>query len=101
MVGSNMVFGLDLGSFLILATVAGMISYIVGFIMDGVMRRHGFGVIGNMLTLNAGFAIGLSLIQEYGRRGYSMDEKTVLAIGCAFLMLVTMALVKRFALRIE
>jgi hypothetical protein len=75
-------------------TVVGVMSYFVARIIDGVFGRDGFGTIGNMVVLTAGF-FGSFIFVEYVRypvRGLQMW--TFVGIGGAISIFLVLALLK-------
>jgi hypothetical protein len=77
-----------------------MAAFLVGQVMHGIMHDQGFGVLGNALVLASGFVIGLAAIDRLGYGSAGVDRLTAIAIGAAFGVLVLLAFVKRFVLRL-
>jgi hypothetical protein len=72
----------------------GVISYFVALTIDGVFGKDGFGTIGNMIVLTAGFFGG---IIAYERAGYYLSNfqvSTFVGVGGALLTFMTLAFVK-------
>ncbi|MBC7284512.1 hypothetical protein, partial [Hoeflea sp.] len=70
-------------------------SFFVGNAMDSVLGALGFGPLGNMIVLVAGFAIGLNVVDiiPFGQVPSAMIIPA--AIGVSFSILFLLALFKR------
>jgi hypothetical protein len=79
--------------FMSVSTV-GVISYFVALTIDGVFGKDGFGTLGNMAVLTAGFFLGLIVAEEIGYivRGFQMA--TFVGIAGALSTFMTLAFLK-------
>lgn len=75
-------------------TTVGIISYFVSLTIDGVFGKDGFGTIGNMVVLTAGFFIGLIVAEELGYRIRGLQMATFVGVGSALGTFIVCALCK-------
>lgn len=61
-----MLWNLDLSWLLMAVSIVAMLSYIFGMALDGVMGSDGFGPLGNMVVVTAGFFLGIFVANSYG-----------------------------------
>ena len=72
----------------------GVLSYFIALTIDGIFGKDGFGTIGNMVVLTAGFFGG---IMVYERAGYYLTNfqiSTFVGVGGALLTFMTLAFLK-------
>lgn len=70
-------------------------SFFIGNAMNTVMGEQGFGVLGNMIVLLAGFIIGLNIVDELPL-GHVPRVMIIPAAACfAFVALFVLAVLKR------
>lgn len=70
-------------------------SFFVGNAMDSVLGALGFGPLGNMLVLLAGFIIGLNLVDVIPFGHVPSAMIIPVAIAAAFAVLFLLAIIKR------
>jgi len=87
--------GLSSEMVLYFAALSVAASFFVGNAMDSVLGALGFGPLGNMIVLLAGFVIGLNLVDviPFGHVPSAMIIPA--AIGVSFAILFLLALFKR------
>ena len=72
----------------------GVLSYFIALTIDGIFGKDGFGTIGNMVVLTAGFFGG---IMAWERAGYYLSNfqiSTFVGVAGALLTFMTLALLK-------
>ncbi|MGL4405442.1 MAG: hypothetical protein ACRCT6_06755 [Notoacmeibacter sp.] len=75
-------------------TVVAVCSYFVALTVDGVFGKDGFGTIGNMVVLTAGFFGGIAVYERLGYYMHTLQTATLVGIGSALLTFITLALLK-------
>ncbi|NJR13595.1 MAG: hypothetical protein HC779_04390 [Phyllobacteriaceae bacterium] len=68
--------------FMAVSTV-GVVSYFVALTIDGVFGKDGFGTLGNMAVLTAGFFGGLIMAEEIGYTVRGFQMATFVGVGGA------------------
>ena len=66
-----MISNLDAGWLLMAVTVVAIFSFMIGLALDALVSNDGFGAIGNMVVLTAGFFLAIMVANRYG---YDFDE---------------------------
>jgi hypothetical protein len=74
--------------------VVGVLSYFVALTIDGVFGKDGFGTIGNMVVLTAGFFGGIIVYEAAGYYLTNFQVSTYVGVGGALLTFVTLAFFK-------
>ncbi|HET9535447.1 MAG: hypothetical protein ABWY13_13395 [Mesorhizobium sp.] len=89
-----MLWKLDPAWLMMAAALVTVLSFFFGSIMDAIMHEDGFGPVGNMAVIAAGFFAAILLVNY---NGFAMPNLTV-AMGTglsgAFLILAALALLK-------
>lgn len=87
---------LDLGTFwLVMAvTAVGVVALIFGSALDALMSDDGFGPLGNMLVLTAGFFLGILAANHFGWRFDQLVMACGVGLGGAFVAIAGLAAVK-------
>lgn len=75
-------------------TTIAVCSYFVALTIDGVFGKDGFGTIGNMIILTAGFFGGIVAYERVGYYLTNLQVATMVGVGGALLTFVTFALLK-------
>lgn len=89
-----MLWNLDFGWIMMAVTVVAMLSFLFGLALDGVMGSDGFGALGNMLIVTAGFFLAIFAANSYGVPLRDITWATATGLGGAFLCLAILALCK-------
>lgn len=89
-----MLWNLDISWLLMAVAVVAMLSYIFGLALDGVMGSDGFGPLGNMVIVTAGFFLGIFAANSYGIILHDLRSATGAGLGGAFLSLGVLACCK-------
>lgn len=84
--------------FMVIAVVA-MFSYLLGYFLDKIMMTDGFGVLGNMTVIAAGFVGGLYTYNVLGHLVSDLREGVVVGLIGAFATLTVAALGRAFVIR--
>ena len=92
--------GLSADMKLIYVAIAAMAAFFVGNAMDAVLGSQGFGVVGNMLVLLSGFAVGLNIVHRLPGGLVVGPMVMPAAIAFAFAMLFMLALIKRLVQKV-
>lgn len=71
-----------------------VISYFVALTIDGVFGKDGFGTIGNMVVLTAGFFGGIIAYERLGYYLTNFQISTFVGVGGALLTFMVLALLK-------
>lgn len=74
-----MLANLDVTWLFMAIVVVAIFSFIFGMALDSLMAGDGFGPLGNMVVVTAGFFLGIFLANLYGIRFY--DLKTAVGAG--------------------
>ncbi|MGH6763891.1 MAG: hypothetical protein ACRECW_20150 [Phyllobacterium sp.] len=88
-----MVFGLGAAALLLLLAVS-MCAFFVSMTMDSVIGERGFGVLGNMVILTAGFYIGLEGSVRLGLVLSDITMTTLAGMSGSFLALALLSFLK-------
>ncbi len=86
-----MLWNLDLSWLLMAVAIVAMVSYIFGMALDGVMGSDGFGALGNMVVVTAGFFLGIFVANSYGITLRDLTIAIGAGLGGAFLSLALLA----------
>jgi hypothetical protein len=85
----------------IFAILALMGGFLVGQAMDAVMGRQGFGALGNMIVLAAGFYLGLMAYEATRMPMDATEIRFAAGIASGFGSLFFLAVVKRILMRMD
>jgi predicted cobalt transporter CbtA len=87
-----MIWNLSAGWLFMAIVVVSMFSYILGYILDRIMERDGFGPGGNMVVIAAGFFAAIYLYNRLGNLVSNMREGVIVGLAGAFVVLATLSL---------
>jgi hypothetical protein len=79
---------------LMAVTTVGIISYFISLMIDGVFGKDGFGTLGNMFVLTAGFFIGLIVWEAMGYRIRGLQMGTFIGVGSSLATFTVLAFLK-------
>lgn len=85
---------MDTNTLLMLALIIGVAGFFGGLAMNGVLEEDGFGVIGNMMILIAGAALGIQFGNAIRLPFEATVADAVRAIAGAFICLTLLAVTK-------
>ena len=85
---------MDTDMLVMVTLIIGIAGFFGGLAMNGVLEEDGFGLIGNMLILVAGAAIGIQFGSAIRLPFESTIADAVRAVGGAFLCLTALAFAK-------
>lgn len=89
-----MIWNLDLSWLLFAVAIVLMFGYILGFILDRILLRDGFGPSGNMVAITAGFFAAIYVWNWYGLRIGDLRQAVIVGLSGAFVMLAALAIGK-------
>lgn len=89
-----MLWNLDPSWLLTAFAVVAMLSYLFGLALDGVMGAEGFGPLGNMVIITAGFFLGIFSANSYGIFLENLTVATGAGLTGAFVSLGVLAVCK-------
>jgi hypothetical protein len=72
----------------------GLVSYFVSLMIDGVFGKDGFGTIGNMIVLTAGFFAGIVGAEAWGFHFRGLQMSTYVGVAGALALFTVLALCK-------
>jgi hypothetical protein len=90
---------LSLEWLLIFIALALMAGFIIGQAMDAVMGRMGFGAVGNMVVLAAGFYLGIIAFTRLRVLSGGVEMQFATGLAAAFVCLFLLAALKRMMSR--
>jgi hypothetical protein len=76
-----------------ISTVA-VVSYFISLMIDGVFGKDGFGTIGNMVVLTAGFFGGLVVAEKVRFAVHGLQQATFVGLGGALTTFLVLALLR-------
>lgn len=88
--------GAELDTYGLITALAlvGMLAFLLGLAMDGIMDREGFGPLGNMSIIAGGFFLGFGIANHYGIILGDLTMASATGLAGAFLALGLLALLK-------
>lgn len=89
-----MFYGIDTSTLLIAITVVAAFSFFFGSVLDAIAQANGFGPTGNTLLVLIGFAAGTYTSSLYGFHGSDMKVLAACGLAGAFVLFITLALIK-------
>jgi hypothetical protein len=89
-----MLWNMDQMWLLMAVTVVAILGFIVALALDAIMGREGFGPLGNMAVITAGFFLGIFVANYFGVRLNDMTRAAVTGVGGAFVSLFVLAAIK-------
>lgn len=89
-----MIWNLGAGWLVMAIAVVAIVSFILSLALDAIMRRDGFGPIGNAVVITGSFFLSLYLVNLYGIRFRDVAEAVMMGIGGAFICFFVLALCK-------
>ena len=75
-------------------TTVAVLSYFISLMFNGVFGKDGFGTIGNMIVLTAGFFGGIIVAEYLGYSFRGLQMNVYLGLGSAFLTFTVLALLR-------
>ena len=87
---------LDLDMFWLAMAVAsvGVVALVLGTALDSLMADDGFGAMGNMIVLTAGFFLGILLANHFGWRFDKLVTACGAGLGGSFVTIAGLAAIK-------
>ena len=89
-----MLWNLDVSMLAFAIVTVALFSFALGMMLDGVMGEDGFGPVGNMVVITAGFFLGVFAVNSYGLNLRDLTFATATGLGGAFVSLLSLALLK-------
>jgi len=89
-----MLWNLEAGWLMMAVALVAVVAFFFGAALDAIMREDGFGPVGNMLVLTAGFFGAILGANLYG---IELDDLTIamaVGLGGAFVAVMLLALMK-------
>lgn len=80
-----MIWNLDFSWLMMAISIVAMLSYMFGLALDGIMGSDGFGPLGNMTIVTAGFFLGVFAANSYGVPLRDLTLATAAGLTGAFL----------------
>jgi hypothetical protein len=75
-------------------TTVAVISYFIALMIDNVFGKDGFGTLGNMFVLTAGFFGGIIVAEHLGFHARGMHLATFVGLGSALGFFTLLALMR-------
>lgn len=91
---------LDTSSLLFTVATVGVLSLVLGMVMNAILQSDGFGAVGNALILGAGFMLGIYAANWHGIRLTNLPAAAGIGLAGAFASVALLAILKaRFSRR--
>jgi hypothetical protein len=89
-----MLSNLDASWFVFAVATVAIFGFMLGMALDGVMGDDGFGSMGNMVVITAGFFLGIFAANSWGVHFYDLKIAIGTGLGGAFIAVFFLALTK-------
>lgn len=94
-----MIWNLSTGWLFMAIAIVTMFSYILGYLLDRIMERDGFGPTGNMFVFAGGFFAGIYVYNKLGHMVSSLREGMLVGIVGGFIILGMLSAGRAFMYR--
>lgn len=87
-----MIWNLPGGWMFMAIVVVTMFSYILGYLLDRIMEKDGFGPSGNMFVIAGGFFTAIYVYNRLGNHVTNLREAVLVGLAGGFVFLATLSL---------
>lgn len=87
---SQLTSGLDLTGVSLML----ILSFFLSYSIDLIMHRHGFGIFGNMVIMNAQFVVAFYYSKKFLSGTFTLNQHLLLALGVSFATILILAFFK-------